>query len=203
VTSQVNSATSAIETGIPNADSIIPKNCSLGMKQFCVGFENHVDCQDLPLDISKVLPKALTSFGGDQVKDFQSLEGILARVTPGYIRNPIIWGLVVTIATAVAYICFSCAQRIGLIVQRLEPTATLVMTSVIGLVCCILFAVPTIICFHLLSKAQTLTSGIRVNKGEVGRYSLGSLICVLVTTALAVFKANSYRRAQRVRSTDA
>lgn len=155
------------------------------MTQFCVGFDNHVDCQDLPVNISKVLPKALTSFSSDQVEGFKSLEGILARVTPAYIRNPIICGLVITVVTAIAYVCSNCTQRIGLLVQRLGPTA---MTSVIGLVCCTLFFVPTIVCFYLWSKAQTLTSDIKVNKGEVGRYSLGSFICVLIITALALVK---------------
>src|SRR4051794_4038545 len=70
--SGVESAAKAAATAIPGADGIkelIPRNFSLGTKQFCIGFNNRTECKNLPLKISKVIPEAATKILGDQVKE--------------------------------------------------------------------------------------------------------------------------------------
>ncbi|KAI9760032.1 MAG: hypothetical protein M1840_002748 [Geoglossum simile] len=69
--SKVESAAKAAATAILNADMIkelIPRNFSLGMKQFCIGFSNCTECKNLPLKISSAIPEAATKILGDQLE---------------------------------------------------------------------------------------------------------------------------------------
>src|SRR4051812_12684587 len=69
--SKVESAAKAAATAIPDADAIkrsIPRNFSLGTKQFCVGFSDRTEYKNLPLKISSVIPEAVTKIIGDQVE---------------------------------------------------------------------------------------------------------------------------------------
>jgi hypothetical protein len=50
---------------------MIPRNCSLGTKQFCFGFNNRTECNNLPLNLSNIVPEAVATFVGDQVQALQ------------------------------------------------------------------------------------------------------------------------------------
>jgi len=59
----VQSATNAAATAIPKAiEELIPKNCSLGTKQFCVRFTYNIIYNDLPLALSDIVPEEVKSF---------------------------------------------------------------------------------------------------------------------------------------------
>ena len=82
----MQSAANIAATAIPKAiEELIPKNCSLGMKQFCVGFTHNMTCDDLPLTLSDIVLEEVKSFLGDQVNNLQSLERISMKVTSVYI----------------------------------------------------------------------------------------------------------------------
>jgi hypothetical protein len=57
------------------------------------GFSNRIECHNLPVSCTKIIPETLTGFLGDQMGIFQPGEGILARVSPTYIQDPLILGL--------------------------------------------------------------------------------------------------------------
>ncbi|KAI9763673.1 MAG: hypothetical protein M1839_006321 [Geoglossum umbratile] len=81
--SRVESAAKAAATTIPGADAIkelIPRNFSLGTKQFYIRFNNCTECKNLPLKISNVIPEAAAKILGDQVKELH-LEQISTEVT--------------------------------------------------------------------------------------------------------------------------
>ena len=98
--SEAQSATNIVATAIPSAISkvqstasaataipditkvkeMIPRNCSLGTKQFCLGFDNRTECNNLPLNLSNIVPEAVATFVGDQVQALQPLPGILIKV---------------------------------------------------------------------------------------------------------------------------
>ena len=104
--SQVQSAANAAATTIPKAiEELIPKNCSLGTKQFCVGFTHNITCDDLPLALSDIVPEEVKSFLGDQLNDLQSLEGISTKVTSAYIQDCLIVGLVLMLILATIFFC--------------------------------------------------------------------------------------------------
>ena len=65
------------------------------------GFSNRIECHNLPVNCTKIIPETLTGFLGDQMEIFQPVEGILAGVSPTYIQDPLILGLGLTPVMAV------------------------------------------------------------------------------------------------------
>jgi len=64
--SQVQSALNAAATAIPKAiKELIPKNCSLGTKQFYIGFTYNITYNDLPLTLSNIVLEEVKSFFRD------------------------------------------------------------------------------------------------------------------------------------------
>lgn len=194
VTSQAKSATSAAgavaATVIPDTNAIeklIPKNCSLGTKQFCVGFNNRIECNDLPLNVSNVLPETLTSFIGDQVQGLRPLEGILAKFTSRFVQDWVISGLVLNLVMAVVFVCSITGLPCRLFLQQLSSQLTLALRFTVGLVCVISFFVPTMILNILCSRSQGLQSNIQAEKGDVSGYYVGALFCVIAMMVLTAF----------------
>jgi len=61
--SQVQSALNAAAIAIPKAiKELIPKNCSLGIKQFYIGFTYNITYNDLPLTLSDIVLEKVKSF---------------------------------------------------------------------------------------------------------------------------------------------
>jgi len=67
VQSAVNTAAIAIPKAI---EELIPKNCLLGTKQFCVGFTYNITCNNLLLTLSNIVLKEAKSFLRDQLNNF-------------------------------------------------------------------------------------------------------------------------------------
>lgn len=187
VTSQAKSAASAVATDVAGADTMIPRNCSLGTKEFCVGFSNREDCTHLPVDVSKIFPASITSLASDQAGFLQPLEGILQRVTPAYIQDPLIFGLALTLVMAVIFASSNLSWPFGSVIRQLGPTLTLGLSLVIGLACCLIFFVPMVICLILRLEAQKLHSNVETKEGNVGSYCLGAFLSAIVLMVLTAF----------------
>ena len=102
--SKIQSAIGTIE--IANIDTIkalILRNCSLGTKQFCIGFSTYTKCNDLPLNISDIIPEDIVNFVGDEIQALQPLEGLMAKVTPMNIQHLLILGLGLILVMAVLF----------------------------------------------------------------------------------------------------
>jgi hypothetical protein len=178
--SKAQSAASAA-TAVPDINAVkgmIPRNCSLGTKQFCVGFDNRTDCSNLPLNLSKIVPEAVATFVGDKVQALQPLPGILTKVTVANIQDCMILGLVLMLVMTIS-LCFAgCLSRLGIRIG-------MVIIFMAGLICCLPFVIPTVILFAVQSKIDNLPSSIEVQKGNVSNYCLGALCCGVVMTLLA------------------
>jgi hypothetical protein len=183
VASQAKSVASAVATAIPRADA----KFSLGTKQFCVGFSNRMECNNLPVNTSKILPKAVMSAVGDQIEDFHRLDGVLARLGPEYIRDSFIFGLATTVVMALVFICSIFGQHFGLVPRQQDLPLVLMFGLVIGLICCVSFLIPTVIIYTLYSKSKGLQSNIKVNRGDVGGYCWGAFFSAIVMTVLTAF----------------
>jgi hypothetical protein len=154
---------------------MIPRNCSLGTKQFCVGFDNRTECNDLPLNLSNIVPEAVAIFVGDQVQALQPLPGIFTKVTVANIQDCLILGLVLMLVIP----CFAHY------LLRLSIRVGMAIIFVAGLACCVPFVIPTVILFTVQSKIDNLPSSIEVQKGDVRNYCLGILSCGVVMMLLA------------------
>lgn len=177
-TSKVHSAASAA-TAIPDiVKEMIPRNCSLGTKQFCVGFDNRTECNNLPLNLSNIVPEAVVTFVGDQVQALQLLPEILAKVTMANIQDCLILGLVLMLVMS-TILCFAHY------LLRLSIRIGMVIIFVAGLTCCVPFFIPTVVLFAVQSKIENLPSSIEVQKGDVSNHCLGVLCCGVLMTLLA------------------
>ncbi|KAH6667159.1 hypothetical protein B0J14DRAFT_659130 [Halenospora varia] len=101
--SLVAGATSAAGTAETAIEALLPRNLSLGISQFCVGFTDHTNCANLPLNITDIIPEAIKQFSVDiqdfvagQFQTLQYLEGITAKVTSVNIKGPVVVGLQIT-----------------------------------------------------------------------------------------------------------
>ena len=187
VTSQAKSVASAAATAIPGVDAIIPRNLSFGTKQFCVGFSNRMECNNLPVNASNILPKALMSAVGDQIEDFHRLDGILASSSPEYIRLFFISGLATTMIMAVMFVSFFFGRYFGLVPHQQDLSLVLMLRLLIGLICCVSFLILTVIVYTLYSKSNGLPSNIRVNRGDVGGYCWGAFFSAVLMRVLTTF----------------
>jgi hypothetical protein len=78
--SNIQSAIGAIETAV---EAKIPRNCSLSIRQFCVGFSDYTNCTDLSLDISDIILEAVIA------QYLQPLEGIIVKVAQQLFKAPL------------------------------------------------------------------------------------------------------------------
>ncbi|KAF2788130.1 hypothetical protein K505DRAFT_256214, partial [Melanomma pulvis-pyrius CBS 109.77] len=196
IQSKVNSVKDAIATGLPDAiaapiqeiEKYIPKNCSLGTKEFCVGVGHNITCKNLPLSLSDLVPDIAQNLS-DVVQEklqekLQPLERTLTKVTTPYIQYCLVAALVLLVIIAILFACavFSGLFSITSILARLTIGLRVVM--VLGLICCVLLFIPTIILRLFQAKTKALPSGIEEEKGEVGGLCIGALCCAVVITIL-------------------
>jgi hypothetical protein len=69
--SKIQNTASAAETAVSKINTIkvlIPRNCLLRIKRFCVGFSNHIECINLLLNISDIIPEVIISFIGNKIQ---------------------------------------------------------------------------------------------------------------------------------------
>jgi hypothetical protein len=184
-------------------DKLLPTNCSLGTTQYCVGFENRVDCNRLPLHLSNILPKSLTSINDSQIRELDSLQPILDKVNPAYIAGFLTLGLCLIIATLLfAHSIWPkrrtpqsqsiTPQSHGItpqshgIMPESSSLLSLKLSLIISLLSCVCFAVPTVILCTFYIRAGDLHTSVKVEKGQVPTYCLGAMISVIVaSTSLA------------------
>ena len=222
IQSKVNSVTDAVATSLPDAitglpgaiadpiqdmEEYIPKNCSLGTAEFCVGYKHKITCKKLPLSLSdlvpdiaqhlpdgvQVLPDILEKPLQDLVQEFQKklqeklqpLERTLKKVTTPFVQKCLVAGLVLFVIIAILFACAIISGLFNISSVLLRLTIGLRVVVVLGLVCCILLFIPTIVLGLFQAKAKALPSWVEVEKGQVGGLCVGALCCAVVMTFLA------------------
>jgi hypothetical protein len=184
--SQVQSAVSSAATSIPNSiEAVIPKNCSIGTKQFCVGLSSGISCKDLPLNLSMVIPDEVANILHVKVDGIQPLNEVLKRVTTAKIQGSIILGLLLVASGAALSLFFSLGRFFCLaaLLTKFRFLRVGIML-VYGTTCCVPFLVITVILYILKSKTDQLPSWINVEQGEVSEICLGGLVCAVAIAAL-------------------
>jgi hypothetical protein len=194
--SKVQSGIGAAASDINTIEAWIPRNCSLGTKQFCVGFIHNTTCNNLPFNISDLIPKDVpedvASFVGDKVQPLKPLEGILAKVTFTTIRDYLA-------------LCLLCLALItAMFFYLILSVATLCLKLLICLLIClsailfVVFAIPITMLHHALSNIQKLGSIVGIEAGGVGSQFIGALVCagvimlstIFMSVSIAWFKQN-------------
>jgi hypothetical protein len=177
-TAAVASAASAAETAI---EALLPSNFSLSISQFCVEFVDHTDCTSLPLNVSEMIPEAVTQLSediqtiiNDQFQQFRYLEGVTAKVTSANIEGPLVFGLGF-------FIVFAATLFFCLFIKRF--VANNIMKGgicLLAILCCIPFAVPLAILSYVESEIQVSGPIVNIEKGDATGLSIGALVCSII-----------------------
>ena len=86
----------------------MPKNCSIGMKEFCIGFDSHVKCDKLPLNITLIMPETIRSFILDEISP---IDDVISNLTPAALQFPFIFGLATLSIIMVIILVYFCLKR--------------------------------------------------------------------------------------------
>jgi hypothetical protein len=184
--SKVQSAASTTVTEALNAvKAAIPRNCSIGTTQFCIGLAHNISCHDLPVNLSNIIPADVEGLFQVKPNDIKAVNGALAKVTVINIRDCFIAGLILILAMAAISVCLALGPSFSLaaVLPRFK-TLRIWIHLLLGLLCCIPFTLAAIILHVLNMKAQQLPSWIQVEQGEVGKLCLGSLCCAIIIVLL-------------------
>jgi hypothetical protein len=180
--SLIAGAASAAETAI---EALLPRNLSLGISQFCVGFTDHTNCTNLPLNISDIIPEPIKQFSEDiqnfvngQFQPLQYLEGITAKVTSANIKGPFVFGIgLVFVLAAILFFCL-------FIMRTVTNNLMKVGICLLAILCCFPFAIPTAILSRVESKIQESGPIVSIEKGDAANLSIGALVCAIIMILL-------------------
>jgi len=90
--SSVQSAAQSAVTSISNLEDILPLNCSIGVKEYCLGYVQKIACYALPLNISRLIPDEAPTSILDQISQLHTLDTALEFVSPLYLQLPLAIG---------------------------------------------------------------------------------------------------------------
>ncbi|EUC27459.1 hypothetical protein COCCADRAFT_41815 [Bipolaris zeicola 26-R-13] len=171
---RAESAISSAAATVQSIEDIVPKNCSLGIRRFCIGFEQDINCSDLPLNFSRLLPdgmQKLPSSIQDAIKDRAESLSQLVETSNKFpvfsVPDTLISGLVL----------MSVVTRVFGIFKAVPRALSLLA---LGLLCCSPFVLLGVILHTILSAADKLPSWVRVEVGEVCGLSFAALACALL-----------------------
>lgn len=187
--SQAESAISSAAATVQSIEDIVPKNCSLGIRRFCIGFEQDINCSDLPLNFSRLLPdgvQKLPSSIQDAIKDRAESLSQLVETSNKFpvfsVPDTLISGLV--LMSVVAILSLSLVLRYPQVVTRVfgifKAVPRALSLLALGLLCCSPFVLLGVILHTILSAADKLPSWVRVEVGEVCGLSFAALACALL-----------------------
>jgi len=181
VSSHVQSVAGSIATAIPGGlQAILPKNCTIGTSMYCVGFDDHVSCNDLPFRISSIIPPEVGKLLAGSFH-IEELETAIAKITEPYIR----WSLILGLGwKAVAILVFLCYIYW---ISSLNGTAVKALWTVVhlfGFLSCAPFVVLVVILSVLRSKADQLPPWIQAQQGNVYGLSIGCCCSALIMSVI-------------------
>jgi hypothetical protein len=185
VGSEASAAQSAIQSAAAAVGSIELGNMSIGTEKLCLGFKDgRVDCRDLPLNISSILPESLSSVLGESLETLQTIQNTLVSAILGTVRRSLIAGIALVVSFAVLLFFHRSAQ---------SPCQRVIMIMV-GLACLVIpFAISTATVRVVLSKFERsvrdhLSQFFTTENGDVGTYCTAALVCatVMMVTSIAI-----------------
>lgn len=189
---QAQSAVSSVATSLQDMEERLPRNCSLGTKRFCIGYEHESNCSDLPLNLSGLLPASVHDLPApvedairDRAEALSRLAGTSSKLPAVFVPGTLISGLVSMSAIAVLSLCLAfrwlpCATILSKLNVWLRALALLSL----GLACCSPLILPALFLDTILRAADELPSWVEVERGGACVFCYGGLACALVLTLL-------------------
>lgn len=192
ISSAVNQAESAISSAAATVQSIedmVPQNCSLGTRRFCIGYKQDVTCSDLPLNFSSLLPEGVQDLPGplqsainDRAESLSQLMESSTRFPAFSVPNTLISGLVLMSIVAILSLSLALGkpQIVTRAFGRFKPVSRTLVLLALGLLCCSPFVLLGVILNTILRAADKLPSWVGVEIGKACGFSFAALACALV-----------------------
>jgi hypothetical protein len=187
--SQVESAISSGVATIQSVEEHVPRNCSLGTKSFCIGYKQDINCSDLPLNLSSLLPEGVQEFPGlvqDAVRDRAEALSQLAesstKFSSFFMPGTLISGLVLMsiVATLSLSLALGRPQVVTRVFGKLKTVPRSLALLALGLMCCTPFLLLGVILNTILRAADELPWWVGVEVGEVSGLCFAALACALI-----------------------
>jgi hypothetical protein len=181
--SVTSTAAGLLKTAIPDSiKALIPRNCTIGTKKFCVGLAHSAPCYNLPPNILQFIPAEVQNL---VINDIKPLDTALEKLTKTNVEDVLIIGVVLVFVMSCVSIClmfgrFLCLTAILPRFRYLIVGCFLLM----GLICCASFSVASFIPHVVKSESEHLLSWIQVEQGDVGKLSVGGLGCAIIIAVL-------------------
>ncbi|KAJ5033269.1 hypothetical protein J3E74DRAFT_295812 [Bipolaris maydis] len=192
ITSAVSQAESAISSAtatLKSIEEIVPQNCSLGTKRFCIGYKQNINCSNLPLNFSSLLLEGVQKLPGpvqdamrDRAEDLSQLVKSSTRFPALSVLDTLISGLV--LMSIVMALSLSLALRrpqvVTRVFDRLKAMPRALTLLALGFICYSPLVLLGFILNTILKTASGLLMWIGVEKGGVCGLGFAALACALV-----------------------
>jgi hypothetical protein len=172
-----------LTTAIPDSvEALIPRNCTIGTKEFCVGLAHSAPCYSLPPNILQFIPAEVQKL---VINDIQPLNSALEKVTKTNVEDVLVVGVILIFVMSCVSICLMFGRFVCL-TAILPHFRYLIVGCLVfmGLICCALFSVASFISHEVKLESEHLPSCIQVEQGEVGKLSVGGLGCAIIIAVL-------------------
>lgn len=142
---QAESATISAAATLQSIDESFPRNCSLGTKRFCIGYEQDVSCSGLPLNPSSLLPESVGALPSPvqsairvHVKTLSPLVESLTRFPALFVLQTLASGLISMSIVAALSLCLALGwpRDVTKVFNRLSAFPRALALLALGLVCC-------------------------------------------------------------------
>ncbi|KAJ6196458.1 hypothetical protein J3E72DRAFT_396355 [Bipolaris maydis] len=189
VASQAESAISSATATLKSIEEIVPQNCSLGTKRFCIGYKQNINCSNLPLNFSSLLLEGVQKLPGpvqdamrDRAEDLSQLVKSSTRFPALSVLDTLISGLV--LMSIVMALSLSLALRrpqvVTRVFDRLKAMPRALTLLALGFICYSPLVLLGFILNTILKTASGLLMWIGVEKGGVCGLGFAALACALV-----------------------
>lgn len=188
-------------------NSLIPKNCTLGTKYLCVGFNDSYPCSPLPVNNSNPISEVLSNLSNGQLQSLQPLNQSLAdldrtisAITSQNFKIYFVFGLISAILAITFGVLFLCSIwlkpfRLTYHVFGFAIPVVAVLRAFFSFICFLVFFIPSVFLWVLLSKSSKLP--FEVEHGEVLDFCVGAFILAAI---MLTFTAASEITEKRFRS---
>ena len=166
--STVSSTIISIETTI---GSIIPNNCSLGIKYFCISFTDYINCSALLLNISDIILSSAIY----KLSSIKNLDQALVKAIPKSIKECLIIGTVFT--SLVIFLGISSLYSLVLQVLGFTSVPSILLVSVyLYSIYSLVYFIPILVLIVILYRLKAkLLVELVLETGEANKQILAAL----------------------------